>query len=112
MKGSRRIGQKYNGGLSSMPEYKCNEMQFISVDTPPCNSAIKMVEIYKLSIAPKMKSSYPEWRPTRAQKVICYRSLWRAPLSIQLLHVKSTSALNPTWKKKRPIEISSKKGKN
>jgi hypothetical protein len=71
-----------------------------------------MVEIYKLSIAPKMKSSYPEWRPTRAQKVICYRSLWRAPLSIQLLHVKSTSALNPTWKKKRPIEISSKTGKN
>jgi len=71
-----------------------------------------MVEIYKLSIAPKMKSSYPEWRPTRAQKVICYKSIWRAPLSIQLLNVKSTSALNPTWKKKRPIEISSKKGKN
>jgi len=71
-----------------------------------------MVEIYKLSIAPKMKSSYPDWRPTRAQKVICYRSLWRAPLSIQLLNVKSTSALNPTWKKKRPIEISSKTRKN
>jgi hypothetical protein len=36
MKGSRRLGQKYNGGLPSMPEYKCNEIDFISVDTPPC----------------------------------------------------------------------------